>query len=590
WSAEGSLIKARNHHSATLLPNGKVLVAGGWGGTASLNTAELYTRDLGYAETWRPVVTAPAAMLPGTALALTGTLFTGLSEASGGNGAHNSSTNYPVAMLQSQDNGQQRFLGSSATANWSSTQLTTAALSNFPFGPAWVTVFVNGIPSVAKSVVVTSLTTSSIAVTSSAGSVAFAQPVTLTATVTGNSPTGTVQFQDNGVNLGSPVALTSGVAQLTISTLTPVGAHAITADYSGDAINTSSSSAAFSQTVTQASSTTSLSALPASAVPGQAVTLTANVAVSGATPSGTVQFMDGATSLGTVSVSAGSAVLTTTALSLGAHSISAVYGGDTNVAGSSSTAAIVTVATAGGGTVGGFGSGASLANARYLHTSSLLPSGKVLVIGGVGGTGSLSNAELYDPASNSWSAALSMATARYGHTATVLPSGKVLVTGGYNGSHLTSAELYDPASNSWTTALPMATARYSHTATLLPSGKVLVTGGYNNTTGYLNNAELYDPASNSWSAAGTIAIARDFHTATLLASGKVLVTGGYNGSRLNSAELYDPASNSWSAAGVMATAREVHTSTLLPSGKVLVSGGNGNTGYLNSAELYDPAS
>ena len=66
------------------------------------------------------------------------------------------------------------------------------------------------------------------------------------------------------------------------------------------------------------------------------------------------------------------------------------------------------------------------------------------------------------------------------HTATLLPSGKVLVAGGYDdGGTLSSAELYDPASGTWTATGSLGTARYDHTATLLPSGKVLVAGGGN---------------------------------------------------------------------------------------------------------------
>ena len=112
----------------------------------------------------------------------------------------------------------------------------------------------------------------------------------------------------------------------------------------------------------------------------------------------------------------------------------------------------------------------------------------------------------------------------------MLPNGKVLVAGGYNGSgYLTSAELYDPASGSWTATGSLNTARGNHTATLLPNGKVLVAGGYNG-GGYLTSAELYDPASGSWTATGSLNTARYDHTATLLPNGKVLVAGGYNGS------------------------------------------------------------
>ena len=90
-----------------------------------------------------------------------------------------------------------------------------------------------------------------------------------------------------------------------------------------------------------------------------------------------------------------------------------------------------------------------------------------------------------------WGTAASMATARQNHTTTLLPSGKVLVAGGYgNNGDLASAELYDPATGAWSSAGNLTTARYAHTATLLPSGKVLVAGGYGS-NGYLASAELY---------------------------------------------------------------------------------------------------
>src|SRR5207247_947693 len=105
------------------------------------------------------------------------------------------------------------------------------------------------------------------------------------------------------------------------------------------------------------------------------------------------------------------------------------------------------------------------------------------------------------------------------------------------GSFLTSAELYDPASGTWSVTGSLNTGRDSHTATLLPNGMVLVAGGVNNSS-YLTSAELYDPASGSWSATSSLNTARYGHTSTLLPNGKVLVAGGNNGGVLTSAELY----------------------------------------------------
>ena len=134
----------------------------------------------------------------------------------------------------------------------------------------------------------------------------------------------------------------------------------------------------------------------------------------------------------------------------------------------------------------------AMAIAREQHTASLLTDGRVLVVGGTTSTGTgdlqpTATAEVYDPSTGSFSVTGSMAEARTLHTATLLPSGKVLVAGG--GDENSTAEVYDPATGSFGITGGMAIGRSGHTATLLSNGSVLVVGG--GIFAGLASAELY---------------------------------------------------------------------------------------------------
>ena len=219
--------------------------------------------------------------------------------------------------------------------------------------------------------------------------------------------------------------------------------------------------------------------------------------------------------------------------------------------------------------------------------ATLLPDGRVLVAG-------VNSAELYDPATGTWSSTGPPISPT--GTATLLQNGKVLATGGrYSNRALNSAELYDPATGTWNITGNLYMAREGYTATLLPNGKVLVAGGYGGGA-ITNSAELYNPATGTWSITGNLNAVRYFHTATLLRNGEVLVAGGAGGGGLDfsleSTELYDPATETWSSTGSLNTARCFHTATLLLTGRVLVAAGSKTSSSdpdaIIEAELYDP--
>ncbi|HLY43080.1 MAG TPA: kelch repeat-containing protein [Terracidiphilus sp.] len=244
---------------------------------------------------------------------------------------------------------------------------------------------------------------------------------------------------------------------------------------------------------------------------------------------------------------------------------------------------------------GTFAPTGTMSEVRIDHTATLLANGKVLVAGGTADN----VAELFDPATNSFSSTTGqlITGGRWGCTATLLNDGRVLIAGGRDDENwwdalpLEMVELFDPTTETFTAANSMAGARFDHTATLLQNGEVLLAGGFNGQP--IAAAELFDPASGSFSTTGTMNVSRAEHTATLLGDGTVLLTGGFTyatpGS-ISSAEVFDPAANMFVPAGSMSTGRFSHAAALLNNGEVLITGGVSNDSppevITSSSELY----
>ncbi len=159
-------------------------------------------------------------------------------------------------------------------------------------------------------------------------------------TVTATSPAGAVVFYTVSASGGFDPPPTLLVNPPSGSTF-PIGTTTVTATASDAFGDTATGS--FTVTVKQGSSTIVTNVVNPS-VFGQTVTFTATVSSQySGTPTGTVTFREGSTSIGTSTVSGGVATFTTAALTAAAHTITAVYGGDTNFAGSTSATVVQVV-------------------------------------------------------------------------------------------------------------------------------------------------------------------------------------------------------------------------------------------------------
>jgi hypothetical protein len=228
--------------------------------------------------------------------------------------------------------------------------------------------------------------------------------------------------------------------------------------------------------------------------------------------------------------------------------------------------------------------------ARYHHTATLLPDGRVLITGGGD-----ASAESYDPRTGTFSPTGSMSVPRGYHSATLMLDGRVLIAGGeysyqtqetsgivaVHGSTYASAELYDPQAGAFSPTGSMAAIREGHAATLLKDGRVLIAGGRSGFSGGLS-AELYDPQAGTFSPTAFTACCgvEDGYTATLLQDGRVLLLPD------TGSGLYDPSTDTYGETGSPLTGSwtgGIHTATLLQDGRVLAVGG-----FNGAAELYDP--
>lgn len=227
--------------------------------------------------------------------------------------------------------------------------------------------------------------------------------------------------------------------------------------------------------------------------------------------------------------------------------------------------------------------------------STCVVDGKIYAIGGARYSSPLDKVEVYDPATDAWTAKSDMPTARQG-LSTSMVNGKIYAIGGGDISAapdyktFSTVEEYDPETDTWITKSPMSTERGFHSANVL-DGKIYVIGG---SSGHLVNdpailaVEVYDPATDTWAQKGDIPerIAGGF---TSVVDGKIYAFGGA-GSQEKVHE-YDPVTDTWISKADIPTGR-VGLSTSVLDGKIYTFGGHIGTGLpslaLATVEIYDP--
>lgn len=371
-----------------------------------------------------------------------------------------------------------------------------------------------------------------ITVSSSSNSITYGTAVTFTAVVIGTvnaPPTGTVDFRDGALDLGSATLDVSGRALLTLSSLS-AGPHNISAYYFGDAnfLGSDSSSSPLPQTVTPAGTTTSLTSSLNPASFGTTITFAAVVmsSTSGA-PTGTVTFQDGTSILGSSAVGAGgAATLSVSTLAVGSHSIFASYSGDSNFQASdtASTPLMQTVTALSTTTTVSSSANPSVYGQTVSFTATIggsggTPAGTV-VFTLVSATGSISSG----PVPLSAGAQALFATSG-------LPAGTVSVTAAYSGNGTFTGSTSSP--------LPQSVNRSTTTTVLTSSSSTVVAGTPFTLTAVVTSSTASGPSGSvsfrdqsSGTVIGSAAVGANGHAAlnvAALPAGSYSIVASYSG-------------------------------------------------------------
>ena len=226
---------------------------------------------------------------------------------------------------------------------------------------------------------------------------------------------------------------------------------------------------------------------------------------------------------------------------------------------------------------------------RFRSIARLLPDGRVMVMG-KDSYSSGAYADIFDPATGTFSKTGNFIENSGWHGLVVLADGRVMKVGGQastapspDNPYSTRAEIWDPATNQWSATGPMSVGRSGIEPVLLADGKVMVAGGRNVMS--LRSTEIYDPSTGVFARGPDMPTEFEPITSTVLANADIVYTAGYKRQLMR----YSAASGTWNLTGPQrGTARDL-TASRLPDGNVLIAGGAAQNDASTYAAIWDQA-
>ena len=264
------------------------------------------------------------------------------------------------------------------------------------------------------------------------------------------------------------------------------------------------------------------------------------------------------------------------------HTATLLKNGNVLVAGGGNASGALASAELYNSLTGTFTATGNMTAARENPIATLLNNGKVLIAGGSNAS-IVASAELYDAATGTFTATGSMTTARLWHTTTLLNNGNVLVAGGINtptppALALASAELYNPATGTFTATGSMTDFRELHTATLLNNGNVLVAGGQEGVSGIapVASAELYLPSTLTPTGLVSITVTPATPTLSVGSTQQFIATGTFSDSSMQELQSVTWSASNQAAATITNDASDHGAALALAAGKSTITASAGS--------------